>query len=110
MACEIENVGDAGDRQEAERPADRVADAAAQDRVAADHHRRIDLELEAEAGGAGGAAELADEDDAADAAAERGEQQRHGADLLDRDAGAGRGALVAADRLDVPADARLARR
>src|SRR5215208_2326863 len=41
----IEDVGDAGDDEETEGAADRVADATAQDAVAADHQRGIDLEL-----------------------------------------------------------------
>ena len=106
---QIEDVGDAGDRQQAERAADRIADAAAQDRVAADHQRGVDLELEAEAGGSRRAAELADIDDAADAGAEA--RERSSADGPHPRAPRcrrGRRALVAADRLDVPAEPRLA--
>src|SRR5690606_1058084 len=73
---QIEDVGHAGDDQQAEGATDRVADPAAQDRVAADHQRSVHLELEAEAGSPGGAAQLADEQDAAEAGTQRAEQQR----------------------------------
>ncbi len=87
----------------------RVADAAAaaEEAGAADHHRRDRVEQEVVELVLLRAAEIGDAEHAGDARADRRDDHHRGDDQLDVDAGIFRRLAVAADHVDVAAEARV---